>query len=358
MFGMAKNRGATWLIAAAASLAILSGTARATPLEVRVVIVTTWEQIADGRDVRGELHDWLTKWPLSTALPFPVGAHPLQYDPASHVLAILTGMATAKAAASIMALGMDPRFDLSHAYWIVAGTAGVDPKVASVGSAAWARWVIDGDLDQELDARDMPADWPTGVVPYDRTRPYEMPAPALHSASANVGYALNMKLVDWAFAKTRDATLPDDAVLARLREPYSGPAHRSPFVLEGEGLMSARVWYGGRFNTWAEDWIAYWTGGRGVFAMSAEEDTGVLQALSFLAQDGRARLDRVLVLRGASDYTVGPPGTTAAEFLSKEAREGFPAEQQALDNLYAVASPVARALTEGWAQTRETTPGS
>jgi purine nucleoside permease len=339
------------------ALMMLAGAARAAPIEVRVVIVTTWEETRDGHDVRGELHDWLTRWPLATTLAFPVGAHPLQYDPKTHVLAILTGMATAKAASSIMALGMDPRFDLSHAYWIVAGTAGVDPAIASAGSTAWARWVIDGDLDQELDARDMPADWPTGVVPYDRTRPYETPPPALHSPSANVGYALNAKLADWAFTMTRTISLPDDHGLSKLREPYTGPARRPPFVLEGEGLMSARVWYGQHFNTWAEQWVAYWTGGKGVFAMSAEEDSGILQALTFLAQDGRVRLDRVLVLRGASDYTVGAVGTTAAEFLAKEAREGFPAEQQALDNLYTVASPVARRLAEDWEHTRAMTPG-
>lgn len=350
-----------WLGSALAAVALLMGAAspaRAAPIEVRVVIVTTWEEASNDHDLRGELHAWLTKWPLATEIPFPVGVHPLQYDPKTHVLAILTGMATARAASSIMALGMDPRFDLRHAYWIVAGTAGVDPKVASAGSTAWARWVIDGDLAQELDARDIPADWPTGIVPYDRTKPYETPAPALHTPAANVGYALNPTLVDWAYAKTRGISLPDDQALAKLRAPYSGPAKQPPFVLEGEGLMAARVWYGDHFNDWAERWVSYWTGGKGVFTMSAEEDTGIMQALSLLAQDGRARVDRVLVLRGASDYSIEPPGMTPADFMAKEASEGFPAEQQALDNLYAVASPVARALAEDWAHTRDTPPGS
>ena len=35
-----------------------------------------------------------------------------------------------------MALGMDPRFDFSDAYWLVAGIAGIDPEDASIGSAA------------------------------------------------------------------------------------------------------------------------------------------------------------------------------------------------------------------------------
>jgi purine nucleoside permease len=40
----------------------------------------------------------------------------------------------------MMALGMDPRFDLSQAYWLVAGIAGVNPLEASIGSAAWVEW--------------------------------------------------------------------------------------------------------------------------------------------------------------------------------------------------------------------------
>jgi purine nucleoside permease len=91
--------------------------------------------------------------------------------------------------------------------------------------------------------------------------------------------------------------------------------------------------------------------------MSAEEDTGILQALTYLAGDKRVDLDRVLVLRAASDYTVGPPDMSAAAFLAKETKDGFPATPEALDDLYAVASPVARALADDWAHTRDAIPG-
>ena len=56
--------------------------------------------------------------------PFPQGYHDLRMNRAG-VLGILTGVGTAKAASSIMALGLDPRFDLRKAYWLVAGIAGV-----------------------------------------------------------------------------------------------------------------------------------------------------------------------------------------------------------------------------------------
>jgi len=330
--------------------------AAAKPIEIRVVIVTTWEVELNGQDKLGELHAWRSQWPLKTELPFPLGVHPLEYDPQRHVLAILTGMATARAAASITALGADPRFDLSHAYWIVAGTAGVDPKVGSAGSTAWARWVVDGDLAQELDPRDAPPDWPTGIVPYDRTAPFAAPPPPKLGENAGVAYALNPALVDWAYAKSRDIKLPDDALLAKLRAPYSGPGAAPPFVLEGEGLMSARTWYGEKLNDWARAWTSYWTGGKGVFAMSAEEDTGVMQGLSFVAHAGRASLDRVLILRAGSDYTIGPPGMSGADFLTKETHEGFPATPEALTDLYLVASPIAAYLADNWARTRDAIP--
>jgi purine nucleoside permease len=354
----AKIFAAIALSCALPSLPAFGATPVQGPFEVRVVVVTTWEAIKDGEDAHGELHAWRTQWPLKTELPFAVGVHPLMYDPDRHVLAILTGMATARAAASIMALGLDPRFDLSHAYWLVAGTAGVDPLVASAGSVAWCRWVVDGDLEQELDARDMPADWPTGAFPYGRSRPYEVPAPPIHSEAANVAFALNRKLVDWAYARTRDLVLPDDPQLAKLRAPYDGAGKRPPFVFEGDGLMSARTWYGPKLNEWARQWVSYWTAGGGVFAMSAEEDTGVMQALTLLAQDKRVDLDRVLILRAASDYTLEPPGMSAAAFAAKEAKVGFPAETQALQSLYRVGSPVVRALADDWDHTRETIPGA
>jgi purine nucleoside permease len=56
-------------------------------------------------------------------------------------------------------------FDLTKAYWLVPGIAGVNPNEASVRSDAWAEWVVDGDLAYEVDAREIPADWPTGLIP-------------------------------------------------------------------------------------------------------------------------------------------------------------------------------------------------
>ena len=327
------------------------------PIEVRVVVVATWEYEPGGKSVMGELKYWRERWPLPEVLPFPAGNHTLHYDPKSHVMAIVTGMQTARASASIMALGLDPRFDLTHAYWLVAGTAGTDPKTASIGSAAWSRWVIDGDLGQEIDAREIPADWPTGIFPSGRTAPYQLPAPPGLSFAGNTAFPLNTALVRWAYDMSRNTKLLDDEKLAAARKPYSGQGAKPPFVLEGEGLMSARFRYGARVTEWSQRWVDYWTGGKGVFAMAAEEDAGIMQGLTMLAGAGKVKLDRVLVLRAASDYTVGPPGISAVELMLSEAKTGPVGTHQALENLYRTASPVVRYLTDNWAETRDKVPG-
>ena len=87
---------------------------------------------------------------------------------------MLAGVATAKVAASVMALGLDPRFELTKAYRVIAGIGG-DPEDVSLGSAVWANHAIDGEIGYEIDAREILADWPTGFVPLRKTTPYEQP---------------------------------------------------------------------------------------------------------------------------------------------------------------------------------------
>src|SRR5689334_15846264 len=123
----------------AASLA--SGCARpAPPIPVKVVVVTTFEEGAITGDKPGELQFWVERQQLDRAVPFPLGQYELRMNDQG-VLAICTGMATGNAATSIMALGLDRRFDLSKAYWLVAGIAGGDPQDVSLGTAAWMRHV-------------------------------------------------------------------------------------------------------------------------------------------------------------------------------------------------------------------------
>ena len=317
-------------------------------IPVRVVVVTTFEVEQDGKDLGGEFQAWTEQYPLPVHIPFPQGYHELRYNQADKVLGIVTGEGTARAAASITALGHDPRFDLSHAYWVVAAIAGIDPNVASVGSAAWAHYVVDGDLAHEIDAREIPSDWTTGYTPLGGYKPYQQPRPKANSINGQIVYTLNQRLQDWAYNLTKSIQLPDDDGLRKLRAAYTQPtAQRPPFVLKGDDLAGGTYWVGDKLNTWAEDWVSYWTDGKGKFATTLEEDTGIMQAITFLGQVHRADPARVLILRSAADFTVPPPGMTAADQLEADETGTLPGYPQSLAAAYLTASPVVRQLAAG-----------
>src|SRR5580658_1338344 len=173
-------------------------------IRIKVVIVTMFERGEDTGDTPGEFQLWVEREHLDRIVPLPAGYHHLRLNK-DGVIGMVTGVGTAKAAASVMALGLDPRFDFSKAYWIVAGIGGGDPADVSLGSAVWADRVIDSDLAYEIDAREIPKDWPTGMVPLNHATPYEQPA----RENGGEIYTLNPQLVAWAFHLTKDISLAD-----------------------------------------------------------------------------------------------------------------------------------------------------
>ena len=93
------------------------------PIRVKVVVVTMFERGEDTGDAPGEFQLWVEREHLDQILPLPSGYHHVRLNK-DGVLGMVTGVGTAKATASVMALGLDSRFDLSKAYWIVAGIGG------------------------------------------------------------------------------------------------------------------------------------------------------------------------------------------------------------------------------------------
>ena len=122
------------------------------PWPIRAVVVATFEVGNDTGDIPGEFQFWVEREHLDEVIPAPAGFHPLRTNKEHTVLGMLSGTTLVNATASMMALGLDERFDLTHAYFLINGIAGVDPAVASMGSAAWAKYVV-GDVAREIDPR-------------------------------------------------------------------------------------------------------------------------------------------------------------------------------------------------------------
>ena len=345
----------------AAGLALLSPALPAAEAIIRpkVVIVTMFELGADTGDAPGEFQFWVEREKLDHVIALPAAAHAVRANADGSVIGIVTGMGNSNAAATLMALGLDPRFDLSKSYWLIAGIAGLDPADASVGSAVWTDFAVEGDLGHEIDAREIPADWKTGYVPLRKKKPYELPLqPA--AERADHCYPLNPALLQWAYALTKDTPLVDNADVRAFRARYSDhpKALLPPSVLIGSTLASSTYWHGKLLDTWANDWVAYYTEGRGNFMTTAMEDTGSLRALTNLTRAGRADVNRVLLLRTASNFDQQPPGLTAAESLGGEKIGHYSAYLPSLEAAYTVGSKVVHALVEGWPRYEAEIPGA
>ncbi len=319
----------------------------AEPIKVKVVIVAMFERGEDTGDRPGEFQYWVEREGLTETYPFPQGYRDLRGSPNGEILGVVTGVGTAKSAATIMAVGLDPRFDLTEAYWIVAGISGADPYDMSLGSAAWAEWLVDGDLSHHIDFREVPEGWTTGMIPLRKASPYKQPV----DGSEGQVFQLVPSFVEWAYQMTKDTELMGTEAMQKKRAMYAGfpVAQRPPFVLKGDQLAAMRYWHGEILNEWANQWVDYYTEGEGEFVTSAMEDTGTYGSLMWLDRAGKVDVKRLLVLRTASNFSMQWPGGDAAESLSGEKLgPGYSAYIPSLDAAHKVGSQVLHALLDGW----------
>ena len=317
------------------------------PWPIKIVIVTTFERGEDTGDVPGEFQFWVEREHLDEKLPFPGGVRALRTNSDHSILGMVSGTTLVNAGASVMALGLDPRFDLTHAYWLMNGIAGVDPADASIGSAAWASYVVN-DVAREIDPREAPAGWPYGIFAIGTDGPDKLPdQPLMVNDRINV-YPLNAPLADWAFELTRNLKLQDTAEMQAVRETWKGfpNAQRPPFVLKGDTFASDYYWHGKIMTAYAKNWVKLWTNGQGNFVMTEMEDSAVAEALRRLDAMHRADYQRLLVLRTGSNYSMPAPGHTAVESVNAAYAGYIPA----LESAYATGSTVIHALLANWPQ--------
>ncbi|NOX68571.1 MAG: purine nucleoside permease [Gammaproteobacteria bacterium] len=323
---------------------------------IKVIVAAMYENGEVRGDAPGEIQFWVERLHLDRQLPFPMGESDLYLNDTG-VMAVVLGGGIPNATASIMALGLDPRFDLSKTYWLIAGVAGGDPADMSLGSAAWARHVVDGDLLYEIDAREIPEHWPYGLIPLGAKEPAERPEDIYTGWTLDtISFSLNSALVDWAYSITRDLKLPDSAGIATHRKLYEGYplAQQAPFVTLGDTLSSSTYWHGKLLNRWANDWLKLYAGEDANFMTANMEDSGTMTALYRLARTNLVDTDRVLILRTASNYTLPPPGKTAAWSRTVPYPDnGVPA----LESAFLVGNTVVQALLAGWSRYETESPG-
>ncbi len=254
---------------------------------------------------------------------------------------VTTGMGYANAASSISAVVYSGRFDLSKTYFVIAGIAGVDPGQGTLGSAHWARYAIDGGLQNEIDAREMPTGWSTGYLAIGAAAPGQ-------KAELRYGgeiYRLDESLLQAAYRLTKNVELSDGDAAKAYRSRYgAGQAASSPEVSICDTLSSDTWWHGAKLGEAMQAWAKLITDGAADVCTTQQEDNATLTALKRGADAQLLDFSRVALLRTASNFDREAPGQTAAESLAAKSGGYLPS----VANAYRVAGALAHAIIADW----------
>ena len=318
------------------ALSLGSAKAQTSPRQVKVLIISLFAP---------EAAPWIKNLALDQkiALPGLSPDFPAVACNADDVCLMTTGMGHSNAATSTMALLFSRRFDLGKSYILIAGIAGIDPAMGTLGSAAWARYLVDFGLQQEIDAREKPAGWTTGYVGIEAPDPGTKPVLAYKTEV----FQLDEHLLQKALQLSSNATLADSDKAAKYRANYpNAPANQPPKVIQCDTLAGDTYWHGAMIGQRAHDWVALLTDGKGTYCTTQQEDNAVYEALRRGAATGLVDLGRIADLRTAANFDRPYPGETADTSLHTSSG-GFPI---ACENIYRAGLPVVQDIVAHWEQ--------
>jgi purine nucleoside permease len=260
------------------------------------------------------------------------------------VCQLTTGMGHVNAAASMMAVLYSGLFDFKRTYFIVAGIGGIDPERGTIGSVAWARFLVDGGIAHEIDPRELPPNWHDGYFGVLTNSPDAMPKLEYGTEV----FRLDETLLQKALALSQGVVLEDSPTLAAYRQHYTQPAaRRPPSVLQCDTLTSDTWWAGRRLGERARHWTQLVTKGAGTYCTSQQEDNATFEAMIRASESDLIDLQRVAVMRSGSDFDRPYPGQSVLSSLQTQG--DLPgAMHAATENLLRAGMPLVDAIQNHW----------
>ncbi|KAI1632959.1 purine nucleoside permease [Biscogniauxia mediterranea] len=261
---------------------------------------------------------------------------------------ITVGEGMVNAAATTMALLTDPKLNLSKTYWLLTGIAGGAPDQVTLNSITLARFSVQGSMQHEIDAREMPAGFTTGYFPQG-TDSSEDSWGNVYNTEV---YELNTELRRAVAAMINTTQIVDTPKAEGYRAKYA----TDPRYTAGAGLptvkncdvVSSDTWYSGELlATSFAGRVKSWTNGTGVYCTTAQEDGAVLGALARGALESRVDFSRIIVARIVSNFDRPYPGQSAMDNL----RSHHLTYDSAISNVYLAGNSIAHGLIKDWDKT-------
>lgn len=316
------------LLAAAPALAL------AEPIAPKVMVITMFG---------AETKPWLENLTLDRKVAVPGLSKDAPEVACNDDLCVMTTtMGFSNAAASVSALALSPEFDLRQTYFLIAGIAGIDPTKGTLGAGTWADYVVDGGLFHRIAKSEVPTDWTSTIIELGAKAPGE---PQKWNGGSEV-YVMNPALLAVAMASSKGVELADSDEAIAYRANYTQEAAKAaPAVTACTTISADSYWHGAEIATELAAHAKTLTEGKADYCTSQMEDNATLTALRRGAEAGRLDLNRVAVLRTASNFDRPYDGQSAIDSLGATSGGFGPATE----NAYRLGNAFAQQVIANWA---------
>ena len=247
------------------------------------------------------------------------------------------------------ALAFSPLFNFKKTYFLIAGIAGINPKVGTLASVGFSKYAVQVALQYEFDAREIPENFTTGYVPQGAFSPTEYP----QTEYGTEVFEVNEALRDIAIGFAKAAKLNDSTDAQAYRKHYASTAaykagSEGPSIIATDVATSDVYFSGALLGEAFENTTKLFTNGSGVYGLTAQEDNATLEALLRAALNKLVDFSRIIVMRTASDFDRPYAGESDTFNLFYAEQGGF---DPAIANIYLAGIKVVEGILKEWDHT-------
>jgi purine nucleoside permease len=245
-------------------------------------------------------------------------------------------MGKVASSSSVQAIILDPKFDMSEAYFIVSGVAGTPPERGTIADVSWATWLVDYDLGHRWSAEEGEPGAPTFMPRkgYEKVRLFQ----------------LNPALVGWATHLTSQTNLKDSDSARAYRTRYPQEAARkAPAVKTGTHMTGDTFFHGPGMSAQAQ-YIAKLYGADD-YLITEMEAAAIAQVVQRTLGDSRFSS-----LRGAVNFDQGSPNETTLQHLDPAPGQTAGGFAETVDNIATVGSRMVDHIVGHWPEWQKSVP--
>lgn len=309
------------------------------PIEPKVMIVSMFGNESGPWEKNLELSQNITVPGLSPLFPH------VQCVSNFTICQVTTGEGEINAASTLSALTLSSLFGLGETYFLVAGIAGINPYMGSIGMVTFAKYAVQAGLAYQVDSRQMSGNWSTGYYGFHTDGPGEYPG-TIYGTEV---FELNGVLRNRALSLAQGIELSNGTegnIAFRSLYDYE-PANQPPAAIGCDTLTSDTYWYGSDLGEAFGNFSSLITNGTAQYCTTQQEDNATLESMLRAAKFGLMDFSRVVILRTAADYERPPPKyeSDVVDFFNNVSQGG---SYVAVENLFRAGMPFVEDVINNW----------